>query len=440
MGLMDSFKHIFSIKYGALALLVLQNTFLVVFMHYSRVVKGPLYASSTAVAVMETVKLVTCLLVIGFSRGGIIGLFSNIHEEILSQPIELVKLSVPSLLYTVQNNLLYYALSHLDAATFQVGYQVKILTTAVFSVLMLGKSLSRLQWLSLIVLTLGVSMAQLSTSNSDEQKANTTAGFVAVLLAACTSGFSGVYFERILKNSKTSLWMRNVQMCVSSIPVALMGVLFSSDWPIVRDNGFFYGYTGIVWWVIMLQAIGGLVVAVVVKYADNILKGFAASFSIVTSCILTYFMFDFHPTGLFLVGAVLVNLSMYMYSHKSAAAAKDKRSEYPQPLVRDARGKSSGTGTATVGDTGGNMGNLSSLERGGSGDTGPGDNSPGYGGLSGGGGGMVPEVSAELGGRAVGVGGLYSAGGGGGGGGGGSMGTKAYASGTGSATSAVGRK
>lgn len=38
-----------------------------------------------------------------------------------------------------------------------------------------------------------------------------------------------------------------------------------------------------------LQAIGGLVVAVVVKYADNILKGFAASFSIVSSCTLSFF-------------------------------------------------------------------------------------------------------------------------------------------------------
>jgi UDP-sugar transporter A1/2/3 len=34
---------------------------------------------------------------------------------------------------------------------------------------------------------------------------------------------------------------------------------------------------------IIHQAVGGLVVAVVVKYADNILKGFASSFSILTS-------------------------------------------------------------------------------------------------------------------------------------------------------------
>lgn len=40
--------------------------------------------------------------------------------------IEIVKVSVPSLVYTVQNNLLYFALSHLDAATYQVCYQVCI--------------------------------------------------------------------------------------------------------------------------------------------------------------------------------------------------------------------------------------------------------------------------------------------------------------------------
>jgi hypothetical protein len=83
-------------------------------------------------------------------------------------------------------------------------------------------------------------------------------------------------------------------------------------------------------------------VSVVVKYADNILKGFAASFSIVTSFILCVFIFDFVPTYGFVFGAVsdslcyryvcicnicmyltsflsfqlLVNVSMVMYSYK----------------------------------------------------------------------------------------------------------------------------
>ena len=131
-----------SIKYGALAMLVLQNTFLVVFMRESRKRGGNIYASSTAVVMMEIVKLLSCLGVIAYQKGAA-GLLRSLREEVLQQPLEVVQLSVPSLLYTVQNNLLYYALSHLDAATFQVGYQVKILTTAMFSVLMLGKQINR---------------------------------------------------------------------------------------------------------------------------------------------------------------------------------------------------------------------------------------------------------------------------------------------------------
>lgn len=124
------FENLLSVKNGALALLVLQNTFLVVYMRYSRTLQGPMYASSTAVAVMEGVKFISCLCVVTYQKNGIKGFLESFQDEIISQPVELLKLSVPSLLYTIQNNLLYYALSHLDAATFQVGYQVKILTTA----------------------------------------------------------------------------------------------------------------------------------------------------------------------------------------------------------------------------------------------------------------------------------------------------------------------
>ena len=43
-------------------------------------------------------------------------------------------------------------------------YQLKILTTALFSVFMLKKSLSRVQWVSLVILMIAVALVQVSVN------------------------------------------------------------------------------------------------------------------------------------------------------------------------------------------------------------------------------------------------------------------------------------
>lgn len=42
-----------------------------------------------------------------------------LYADIILEPLDCIKVSIPSLTYVLQNNLLYIAVSNLDAATFQ---------------------------------------------------------------------------------------------------------------------------------------------------------------------------------------------------------------------------------------------------------------------------------------------------------------------------------
>ena len=197
----------------------------------------------------------------------------------------------------------------------QVSYQLKILTTAIFSVVMLRKELSRVQWGALLLLFSGVALVQLQpakTNAADLAHHNALKGMIAVLVSCVMSGFAGVYFEKVLKSTKQSLWIRNVQLGFIGL-ISGTFTVFLKDGDQIRENGFFHGYDWVVWTVVVLTSLGGLMVAVVVKYADNILKGFATSAAIVLSCLVSVYFFDFVLSFQFVLGASMVMAAVYLY-------------------------------------------------------------------------------------------------------------------------------
>ncbi|XP_069794093.1 UDP-N-acetylglucosamine transporter-like isoform X2 [Narcine bancroftii] len=203
----------------------------------------------------------------------------------------------------------------------EVTYQLKVLTTAFFSVTMLGKNLSVYQWLSLLTLMAGVALVQWPTDTSEELKKEISAGsqfvgLISVLSACFSSGFAGVYFEKILKGTKQSVWIRNIQLGLFGSIFGMMGV-YVYDGQRINEHGFFQGYNKFTWIVVTLQALGGLVIAAVIKYADNILKGFATSLSIILSTLISYFWLqDFVPSSVFFFGTFMVIIATFLYGYE----------------------------------------------------------------------------------------------------------------------------
>ncbi|KAF3916579.1 hypothetical protein ABW20_dc0102898 [Dactylellina cionopaga] len=341
-------------KHVSLVTLTFQNSALILIMHYSRIMPshpGGRYLTSTAVLMNEIIKFLICSYVAFHDQAAKDGPHTSwlttamtVYNDVFKT--DSWKLAIPAALYTLQNSLQYVAVSNLDAATFQVTYQLKILTTALFSVSMLSRKLSARRWLSLILLTAGVAIVQLPSSEQDvtettkstlkvirdvimnrsatydgihkdtdpASQMNRSMGLSAVIVACTISGLAGVYFEKVLKGTSATLWVRNVQLSFYSLfPAFFVGVVWK-DGAEIAQRGFFDGYNGIVWTAIAFQALGGIVVALCVNYADNIAKNFATSISIILSCVASIYFFDFKVSAQFMIGSSIVLFATYLYS------------------------------------------------------------------------------------------------------------------------------
>ncbi|CUG88453.1 UDP-galactose transporter, putative [Bodo saltans] len=342
----------------SLIVLVLQNSTLVLLTRYSRFSQPPgeMYHTSTLVLNQEIMKMVFCLVIFYIERKQELP-HCNIAHELSSIVFhrETLKLVVPAGLFTLQNFLIFVALSHLDAMTFQVLSQTKLLSAAVFSVWLLDRRLNRWQWISLVLLTLGVYFSQQTAQRESFTKDSGNhagggagghqaqqlqhqqryqsffLGAVACIISGLSSSFAGVYFEKVVKTTSPSLAVRNIHLSLFGIPFALLSLLvldiIPTWWnPHLPRFRFWQGYNGMTWCLVFVHAFGGLLVAVVVKYADNILKGFATGVAVIVSGAFAALFWGYEPSMLFVVGCVLVTTSSMVYHKKDNAPSHPIRS------------------------------------------------------------------------------------------------------------------
>ena len=108
------------IKAWSLIILTVQNASLILTMRYTRTLPGDMYFASTAVMITEIVKVISSVAVLFGEKRSVVELLKLLRSVTFGHPLDMAKMLVPACIYTVQNNLLYVAVSNLDAATYQV--------------------------------------------------------------------------------------------------------------------------------------------------------------------------------------------------------------------------------------------------------------------------------------------------------------------------------
>jgi len=269
---------------------------------------------------------------------------------------------LPAFLYTIQNVAALMAYQNLEALTFNVLNQTKILSAALSCYFVMGKRQSKMQVISLCVLILstlvieqilhpaafvslmamnggnalkGISGAFSSLRSIAGAGRRVTHGIIPVLVASLISGMAGALTQKNLQGSQggASVWGKkrptnsnrpasrpprnaylfSMEMNVASIILLLASLVLSSDGRnILSSRSFFSNWTPETFIPVITNSIGGILVGLVTKHAGSVRKGFALIFGLLLSAI-----FQAGGAGIRthqIVGGLLAASSLWMHT------------------------------------------------------------------------------------------------------------------------------
>ena len=301
------------VSLASMSALVVQNTALVLLMKFSFRDSSQEYSTASVVVAAELLKFFICAAYVSITsydgpKNALIYLWTAPRE---------VGLAVPCILYVIQNNLLFEAVRNLPTSVYVVCSQGKILTSAFFSYVYLGSRVSNRQVLGLLVLVVGLVLVQMPADANERHSGNSnlTRGIVSVLCACCSSGYAGVLLEKMYKKQSGShtVLSRNMQLSCYSIPVSI-AVAVSKAGFFSEFGEFLAGYDGVVFGIVILQAGGGLITALVMRHASTVLKCFAISISISICTLVSSASGQEKMTVSIAGGVILVILATFVYS------------------------------------------------------------------------------------------------------------------------------
>ena len=323
--------------YIVLVSLAIQNCSKNLLMRY--VMKdSPKFFTSTAVLSCECLKFTLSVLYILFiQRRSVDSILTYLKLDMRNTLL----LAVPATAYNLQMKLEYVALTNLNAAIFSVLVQTKLLCTAVMAYVVLQKKLKYIQIISLTLLTVGVMLCNLSGSSSSSSNTDSTStsslmvmdsttltGVMATLGIAMSSGFASVYTEKVIKANRSTaapstafdrsdygLAYTQVQLAFMSICTIGLYALWQ-DLDKILEFGLFYQFSYAAWFSVLNSAIGGLIVASVLKYADSVLKGYATAMSVILTGVLSMILFNTSLSIIYFLGIINVVTAVLLYNGK----------------------------------------------------------------------------------------------------------------------------
>ncbi|GHP07789.1 hypothetical protein PPROV_000653100 [Pycnococcus provasolii] len=240
---------------------------------------------------------------------------------------------VVQVITVVQNSVQYYCMAYVDAATYQILGNAKIIACGVLLTFALRRRLCRSQWLALVLLTMGCATAQVSGCGSS-MLAAPLEGYALGLFSAILGATAGVYQEFVMKATADSLHWQNAQLAAFAAAASAArlwqesgsrGALGMASSEAPETGGFLSdivsGYTWLAWLTVANLALSGILAGWVLKYADTIARSFAGSGAMLLTAVLSIFFLDLAPTLQLVISVVVSACAASLFFHPPELSA-----------------------------------------------------------------------------------------------------------------------
>lgn len=211
------------------------------------------YEPLTAVILSETLKLIVCVVVLGFGGAPQLGKVNRIQLVADDLRDGHLKAAAPAVLYTIAAVLQSLGARNLDGMSFVVLSQLKLILTPIFSVVILRQSLTMLQWLCLFTIAAGIVLVQTTSSSTTtldlKYSQDIRLGAISMLISGTCVALAGVLMESIVKVPNRFI-VRSSQLAAYACLCASLSLLIryaTTTTGLVRNGNtyFFQGYLGL---------------------------------------------------------------------------------------------------------------------------------------------------------------------------------------------------
>jgi UDP-sugar transporter A1/2/3 len=271
------------------------------------------YSVPWSTMLSEALKLAisAALLALSLCRGQI-GSFLN------DQPLsEFLSYMLPAAIYFVNNNCIFYILLSVDPTTFQLLSQMKTIFTGLLFRVFLKRKLSAVQYLALVTLACGTACSQLPSGRhgpKGPKGGSPLLGAALSVLSSLLSALGGIYNEKLLKGRPAaSIHWQNIQMYVWGVAFNGLGA-YMKDGRAFLEHGSLAGFTAAAWAVVLCNALNGLAISAVLKYADNIARVYAHAIAMMMTMVLSTRLFHTPVTPQLVLAVTLVATSTLQYN------------------------------------------------------------------------------------------------------------------------------